>query len=335
MTPVRIVKESELREKVREPEAFAAVERAFRAIAAREVVQPHPMGFDFPEAGGEVHVKGAYLAGAPIFAIKVASGFYPNAKRGLPAGSGLVLVLDAKTGFPLALLLDNAYLTELRTGAAGALATDRLAPASVEKMAMIGTGSQARYQLRAIARVRRPGRVVAWSPSPEHRARYCEEMREALQLEVEPAESAEDALANATLVVTVTPSRSPLVPARFLAEGATIVAVGSDGPDKQELDVDVLARADKILADSLSQCERLGEIHHALDAGVVSRERIYGELSDVVSGALPGREREDELIVCDLTGVGAQDAALAETVWRTLSPTLAQSFRPSSPRFRK
>jgi ornithine cyclodeaminase len=276
------------------------------------------MAFDFEQGSGEVHVKGAYLAGAPIFAIKVASGFYRNLDRGLPVSSGLVLVFDARSGFPLALFHDNAYLTELRTAAAGALAVRHLAPETVEKMAVIGTGSQARYQLRAICGVRRPERVLAWSRDPEHRKQYAREMTEALSIPVEPAESIENALDAASLVVTVTPARKPIVAAPLVANGATLIAVGSDGPEKQELEVEILARADKVIADKLSQCARLGEIHHALEAGSLREDDVYGELGDVVSGRLPGRER-GELIVCDLTGLGAQDAALAEIAWEKLA----------------
>jgi ornithine cyclodeaminase/alanine dehydrogenase-like protein (mu-crystallin family) len=314
---MRVVDEGELREQVGEAEALAAVERAFRAIAANEVVQPEPMAFDFESARGEVHVKGAHLKDSPVFALKVASGFYSNPDRGLPLASGLVMVFDAETGYPLALLHDNAYLTELRTAGAGALATRLLAPGRIQKVAILGTGSQARYQLRAISRVRSLGAVAAWSPRVESRERYAEEMRRDLGLAVSPADSVERAAADAELIVTVTPARRPFLRASDVAPGATVIAVGSDGPDKQELEVELLARADKLIADKLSQCVRLGEIHHALEAGRLREDDVYGELGQVVTGQLAGREA-DELIVCDLTGVGAQDAALAEIVWRKI-----------------
>jgi ornithine cyclodeaminase len=237
--------------------------------------------------------------------------------------SGLVLVFDATTGFPLLLLEDNAYLTELRTAAAGALATRLLGPETIEKLAILGTGSQARYQLRAIARVKRPARVSAWSPSSERRARYAAEMTGELGIRISAVSSAKEALEDADVVVTVTPARTPIVEASFLKPGATVVAVGSDGPDKQELEVGVLERADKIVADKISQCAKLGEIHHALEAGALEEKDVYGELGDIVIGRLPGREG-DELIVCDLTGVGAQDAALAEVVWNDLGSIHSQ-----------
>lgn len=310
---MRVVDETELKRIAGEAEALEAVERAFEALARGEVTQPPPMAFDFPGVAGEVHVKGAALRGAPIFALKVASGFYENAKKGLPTSSGLVLVFDAETGFPLSLLLDNAYLTEMRTAAAGALAARLLARPAVDKMAVIGTGAQARYQLRAISRVVAIGRVEAFSPRAESRDAYAREMREMLGLNVLARASAAEAVSDAEIVVSVTPSRSPVVSAKLLRADATVIAVGSDGPDKQELEVEVLARADKIVADDLSQCVTLGEIHHAVAAGVIAEEQIHAELGDILIGAKPGREG-DELIVCDLTGVGAQDAAIAAIV---------------------
>jgi ornithine cyclodeaminase/alanine dehydrogenase-like protein (mu-crystallin family) len=314
---MEVVSEERIRQEIGEAEAFEAVERAFLALARGEVVQPPPMSFEFAEASGETHVKGAHIRGDVTFAVKIASGFYRNPEKGLPVGSGLVLVLDAATGAPWAVLQDNAYLTELRTAAAGALALHRLGPARIDKLAVIGTGAQARYQLRAMARVCDVGAVFAWSPNQEHRERYCEEMSRSLGITFTSAASAAEACDGADVVLTVTPAREPVVEARDISPFATVVAVGSDGPDKQELDVEILARASKIVVDRLSQCIALGEVHHAVASGRISEEDVYAELGEVLAGTKPGREG-DELIVCDLTGVGAQDAAMAEMVYRLL-----------------
>ena len=314
---MRIVTESELRELIQEEQALEAVEFAFRALSEGRVVQPPPMAFDFPEAEGEVHVKGAAIEGSAIFALKVASGFYRNPEQDLPVGSGLVLVFDAATGFPRALLNDNAYLTEMRTAAAGALAARLLAEERVEKMAVLGSGAQARYQLRAIARVRKLENVFAWSRTPANRERYCREMEDELGIPFAPCERPEDALDGASLVLTVTTARTPIVDSDSVSPHATILAVGSDGPDKHEIDAEILSRAGKVIADRLSQCVRLGEIHHAVEAKLMTEDDVYAELGDVVTGKKPGRE-EDELIVCDLTGVGAQDAAIAELAYSKL-----------------
>ena len=314
---MRLVTEQELRDLVHEDESLRAVENAFRALAEDRVEQPPPMAFDFPEASGEVHVKGAAIRGSPIFAVKIASGFYRNPEQNLPVSSGLVLVLDQTTGFPLALLQDNAYLTEMRTAAAGALAARLLAHETIDKMAVLGAGAQARYQLRAIRRVRDIKSVTAWSPTPANRELYCREMESELGLRCTPADTARDAVDDAALVLSATTARSPIVHADEVSKSATIIAVGSDGADKQELDAKILDQAGKVVVDRLSQCVRLGEVHHAIEAGLMGEKDVYAELGDVLIGKKSGREG-DELIVCDLTGVGVQDAAIAELAWNAL-----------------
>lgn len=314
---MKVFGEAQLREMVGAAEALSAVEIAFTALAEGRVVQPPPLGMDLDAIRGEVHIKGAYLQGEAVYAFKVASGFYRNPELGLPVGAGLVLVFDAVTGNPLALLQDNAYLTEIRTAGAGALATRLLAPDRPLKVAVVGAGAQARYQLRAISRVRRILELRAWSPFPEEVAVYVEEMASALGVPVSGASSPREVVEGADLVITVTPSREPLLELGWLARGATVVAVGSDGPDKQELAADILGAPTKVVVDSRAQCLRLGETHHAVSKGILAPEDIHAELGEVLLGRRPGREG-DELIVCDLTGVGAQDAAMAGVVWDRL-----------------
>jgi ornithine cyclodeaminase len=290
------------------------VRDAFVALARGEVTLPGVIGLELPEHEGEVHVKGAYLHGAPTYSFKVASGFYRNPERGLPVGAGLVLAFWAETGELAAVLFDNGYLTELRTGAAGALAADLLARKRVRKVAMVGVGGQARYQLEALAGVRRPELVAAWGREPARAEAYAEEMRGRLGLPVEVAPSLQEAVEGADVVVTTTPSREPLVRAEWLAPGAHVTAVGSDMPGKQELDAAVLARADKVVADRLQACLENGEIHRAVAAGAIAAGDVHAELGQIAAGERPGRESDDEITVADLTGVGVQDAALASLV---------------------
>ena len=317
--PMQIVDEATLRARVGPAAALEAVEAAFRALGEDLVMQPPPMGLEIAPVGGEVHVKGAYLAGAPIFVVKIASGFYGNTERGLPSGSGLMMVFDASTGFPVALLQDNAYLTDLRTAAAGALAAKLLTAEPLGKVAVIGSGVQARFQARALAGVRSWRQLVVWDRNPERAARCAAELSGELHRSVEPIDTAEAAVRDADLVVTVTASHAPIVEDDWVAPGATIIAVGSDGPDKQELAPSVLQHADKVVADRVAQCVEPGEIHHAITAGLLSREKVHGELGQIVTGEIRGREGR-ERIVCDLTGVGAQDAAMAEAAWRMTRP---------------
>jgi ornithine cyclodeaminase len=294
------------------------VERAFTALARGEARLPDPVGLHLPEVEGEVHVKGAHLAGAPVFAFKVASGFYRNPERGLPVGSGLFLVFDAGTGAPLALLRDNGWLTELRTGAAGALAARLLTEERPLVVAMIGTGVQARFQTRALARVRSIGQLRAWSRRRRSAEAFVEEMGSELE-SVWAAPSAEEAARGADLIVTVTPAREPLVEEAWVGAGATVIAVGSDGPGKGELAPELVARADKVVVDRLEQSARLGEMQRPLALGLMEPSDVHAELGEVVTGQRPGREGRDERIVCDLTGVGVQDVAVAEVAWRRLT----------------
>lgn len=312
---MRIIDEAHLRATIREAEAMESAERAFAAIAAGAVVQPAPMHLPIPDAQGEVHVKSAFLAGAGTFTVKVASGFYGNPRRGLQSGSGLMLVFDAATGFPVALLRDNGYLTDLRTAAAGGLAARLLCPPVLERVAVIGSGVQARMQLRALARVRSWAATSVWSRRPEHAASCCRELERELGVRAVVAQTVAAAVAGADLVLTVTPSREPLVHGEWLRPDATVIAVGADSPGKRELALSALLRADRVVPDVLEQCVRVGEMQHAVAAGVLSRLRAPATLGDVLTGRAPGRER-DELIVCDLTGTGAQDAAVAEVAWR-------------------
>lgn len=311
---VLILRENEIRSLIGPSQALATVRDAFIRLAQGAATLPGVIGLDIPPHGGEVHVKGAWLHGTPYFSIKEAAGFYANAGRGLPISSGLILVFDATTGFLRALLLDNAYLTELRTGAAGALAADLLARREVRQVGILGAGGQARYQLEALVGVRQPQRVLIWGRTPE-RARACAaELQQRFGLPVAAVATAREAVAGSEVVVTATPSREPVLRAEWVEPGTHVTAVGSDGPDKQELDVELLARADKVVADRLDQCLRLGEIHHAVAAGRFSAGMLHAELGELAAGLKPGRASEAEITVADLTGVGVQDAAVANFV---------------------
>jgi ornithine cyclodeaminase len=311
---VHILKEAEIRRLVSPAQALAAVREAFVKLARGQATLPGVIGLDIPEHEGEVHVKGAHLHGSPFYSIKEAAGFYGNVHKGLPVGSGLVLVFDATTGLLRMILFDNGYLTELRTGAAGALAADLLARRDVETVGIIGSGGQARYQLEALLGVRRPRRVLVYGRSAPAVAAYASEMSERFGLAVNPVASARDAVIDSDVVITTTPSREPIVRADWVRPGTHITAVGSDGPDKRELESAVLARADLIVADRLDQCLRLGEVHHAVAEGAIDAGRVHAELGEIAAGLARGRGSDHEITVADLTGVGVQDAAMADLV---------------------
>jgi ornithine cyclodeaminase/alanine dehydrogenase-like protein (mu-crystallin family) len=316
---MRIVSIEEIQRVIGPREAFRSAEIAFRAMAEGRVRLPLPMALSLPERRGEVHIKAAHLAGAPVFTVKIVSGFGANASDGTPVNSGYIGVFDSTTGYPLGILLDGGYLTDLRTAAAGALAATLLAPRNLAKIAIIGTGVQARYQLHALTHAGcKAAQTMAWGRSPGALEAYCREMRLDPGVAVQAASSAEQAVRDADLIVTATAAREPIIEARWLAPSATVVAVGADMPEKRELGRGVLSRANRIVVDSLVQCAAFGELHHGLADADLSADGVYAELGEIASGRKAGREGS-EMIVCDLTGLGAQDAAIGEVAWSRLA----------------
>ena len=314
---VLILREPEIRALLDPAALIRAMEQAFAAYATGKAQLPPVINLEVPEHEGEVHIKTGHLSGGPYYAVKIASGFYGNATLGRPSSNGMILVFDSRTGAPAAFLLDNGFITDLRTAAAGALAAKYLARETVRTVAVIGAGAQARYQMRLLPLVRTFREVRVWGRN-RGRAEACVQDLRRAGIPEQPsfavANSVEQGVRGADLVITVTASREPLVRAEWLAPGVTVIAVGSDGPDKQELDVEVLARSDRIVADSLPQCLRLGEIHHAVQQGAIKKEKVSTELGELAAGLKPGRQSDQEVIICDLTGVGVQDVAAASLV---------------------
>ena len=302
--------EAEVRALVGPAEALEAMRAGFAALFRGEVTQPAIMDFEFPDAEGEAHLKGAHIHGAPYWSVKAATGFWGNPARGLPLTNGLSLVFSAETGMLSAILFDNGYLTELRTGAAGALAADLLAPAEIEQAAIIGAGGQARYQLEALLGVRRPQRVVVASRSGAEA--YAEEMSATHDLDVRVTDL-ETAVRTSQLVVTTTPSRAPIVLADWLQPGTHVTAMGSDFAEKQELETAALGRADVVAADHPPVAAANGEVHHAVEAGTIRLEDVV-PLGALVTGEAVGRTGDAEITICDLVGLGVQDAAIAGEV---------------------
>jgi ornithine cyclodeaminase len=306
---MRIIEEAALRSVVTPDVAVRAIRDAFRADGEGRTHVPPVINLDVPEAHGEFHVKTALIDGVPHVAVKIASGFLDNTSKGLPSGSGLMAVFDATNGLPSALLLDNGFLTDIRTGAAGAVAAGALARSSIHTVGVLGSGLQARYQIDCLRVVRRFSRVVAWSPTRPRLDAYCEEMRRA-GYEAVAAGSIEQVCREADVLITATPSHRPLVEAAWLRPGQHVTALGADSPGKQELQAACFDAADVIAVDRYAQCSAFGELKHALDAGLVTRNDVC-ELGAIVAGRAAGRTSDGQLTIADLTGVGFQDTAIA------------------------
>ena len=309
---VTILRENEIRSCVSlNDESIRAVAYGYTRLAEGKVSMPPVIRVDVASYNGEVDIKTAYIEGLDSFAIKVASGFFDNPKIGLPYGSGMMLLISTKTGFLEAILLDNGYLTDLRTGIAGAIAAKYLAPRVIKTAGVIGSGVQARYQIRGLKHVRDFSRLLVYGIDDEQVRRYVEEISSELNLDVYRVDSPEEVIRQSDFVVTTTPSRVPYVRAEWLHSGMHITAMGADGEHKQELYPDVFKKAGRIVCDSKKQCLSLGELHHALKKNIITEKTDIIEIGELTGGLRSGRTDEKEITICDLTGVGVQDTAIA------------------------
>lgn len=312
---MKILTERELRQVVHlDLSTIDCIEKAFGLLSTGKVVMPPVLSMALRDVNAEVDVKTAYVPGFDGFAIKVSPGFFNNPSIGLPSLNGLMILLSAKTGLVEAVFLDNGYLTDVRTAAAGAVAARHLAPKVVKTAGIMGTGVQARLQLQAAHLVRPFEKALVWGRDLEKAKAAASDLQKSLGIPVAAVEDPERLVSESQLVVTTTPATDPILSADWLHPGLHITAMGSDQDDKNEIDPQVLRRSDLIVCDRVSQCELLGELRSALAAGAIQDQSSVVELGDVVSGKRAGRQGDDDITFCDLTGTGVQDTAIATFV---------------------
>ncbi len=291
-------------------DAIDIVEQAFRALASGKVIMPPILSMEIPDAHGEVDVKTAYIPGFDGFAIKVSPGFFDNPKIGLPSLNGLMILFSAKTGLVDALLLDNGYLTDVRTAAAGAVAARHLAPREVRVAGVMGTGVQARLQIQAAHLVRPFSKVLVWGRDAAKAAACARDIAAATGVEAKAIDDPAALVRESQLVVTTTAAREPILKAAWLHPGLHITAMGSDQAGKNEIEPAAVKAATLFVCDRVSQSAKLGELRSAREAG-----HLLGidppELGEVIAGIKAGRKSDEDITVCDLTGTGAQDTAIA------------------------
>ena len=312
MSNISILTEKELKGIIRlDADAVTCIEDAFHVLATKPVVMPPILRLDIVEARGEVDVKTAYVPGLDGFAIKISPGFFDNPKLGLASTNGMMVLLSARTGLAQALLLDNGYLTDVRTAAAGAVAAKHLSRQDSSVAAIFGAGMQAGMQLEALTLVRPILKARIWARDVAKAQATATALADRLGIEVTAETDPEKAISGADIIVATTPSNMPIVKAEWLAPGQHLTAMGSDAEHKNEVDPRLVIRADVFVADRLSQTRKLGELHHAIAAGLVAADQEFPELGQVVAGLAPGRSSESEITYADLTGTGIQDTAIA------------------------
>jgi ornithine cyclodeaminase len=286
MSRISILMEQDLRAVVQlDISAVDCVEQAFAALATKPVAMPPILRLDIPEFRGEVDVKTAYVPGFDGFAIKVSPGFFDNPKLGLPSLNGLMILLSVRTGLVEALLLDNGYLTDVRTAAAGAVAAKHLSREDSSVATIFGAGMQAKLQLEALQLVRPITSARIWARDHTSAQKLAHDFARDHGIEIEAIADPREALRGADIVVTTTPAEQPILLAVF-------------------------SRAIYI-PDRLAQTRILGELHHAIAAGAVKPDQQFAELGSVIAGKAVGRSSADEITFADLTGTGVQDTAIA------------------------
>ena len=297
-----------------------------------DVIEPMKQGFidysrglaEIPPVGelimedppGDVHIKYGYLKGGNHYVIKIASGFVGNNEFGIKAGQGMMLLFDIKTGQPLAILIDEANLTDIRTGIAGAITSSELASKNVNEVLIVGTGVQARYQAKYICQEMGISKVIFWGRDESKINKIANDIN-LNNVEIKIEKNLESAVRSSKLIITTTSAKSPLIDSEWVQPGTHITAVGSDTHNKCELDYNILAKANLIVADSIEQNVLRGEIHQALKHDAINEADLI-EIGEIFENPEKGRKNDQDITVADLTGVAVQDLVIAEAVYNTL-----------------
>lgn len=311
-----LLQKEEVRRLISMKEVIATVEEAYKAFNSGQVLQPPYIGIDLPGHRGEIDFKLGYNQGNETISMKASSGGFRNnpENHGVPNGMGTVLLFDGRHG-GLLCVMDGSLLTGLRTGASGAVSVKALARKDAKKIACIGTGNQARMQVRAIREVMKIAAVHAWSNHAESMARFQADIQSELDIPVVLADSKRQAVEQADILVTTTRGKGSLVEAAWVQPGTHIVAIGSDAPGKQEFEPEVF-RGAKLVVDSIAQCIEKGETQHPIARNIITPAGIHAEIGEILLGQKPGRESDEEITLFDSTGMAIQDNTTAAKIYR-------------------
>lgn len=296
--------------------ALDGVQKSFRLYSAGRVTSPPVAHLGFVDPPGDCHIKSAHLHGESSFAVKVSNGFYENPARGLPSSNGLIMVFCAQTGAPLALLLDEGLITDMRTALAGVVATSLACPDGFGTVGIIGTGIQARLQLEYLHRLKGPFEARVWGRTSASVDRYLKDLC-ARNIDVQACATVRELCGQCQTLITTTPSTKALIESGWVAAGTHITAIGADAEGKQELDPGLYSRARGILVDSREQCADHAESQHAVRAGLLRPESLV-ELGTALDGAAWQTSATGDITIADLSGLGASDAMMAQLVLRQL-----------------
>ena len=308
---MKIINLDQIKEILQQLDPLEAIEQGFVQYSQGKACIPPVAELLMP--AGEAHIKYGYINGDEFYTVKIASGFYQNSEYGLPSSNGVMLLFSQKTGELVCVLLDEGHLTDIRTAIAGAIAAKWLAPKQVHAIGVVGTGIQARLQPLHLKQITPCRQLMVWGRDQHKLNTYKLDMQRH-GFSVTLAQSVEEITDKANLIVTTTPSTQTLLHAKCIKPGTHITAMGSDTPDKQELESQILSRADLVVADSIEQCRQRGEIYQAIKSQKLDADNVV-ELGHIIE-AQSGRQNEEQITVADLTGVAVQDIKIAELVYQ-------------------
>lgn len=295
-------------------ECIAAVEAVFKLYAEGKMSPPGILGIH-AQSGG-FHIKAGLMefGNRNYFVAKTNANFPENMKKfGLPLIQGTIVLCDADNGYPL-VLMDSIEISIVRTGAATAVAAKYLSRANSKVATVCGCGNQGRISMEAIMRVRSLEQVYAFDNDYDQAERFARELSDKHHIDVKTVNDLGEAVRQSDICVTCTPSKQFFVKQEYVSPGTFIAAVGADNEEKQELDPALMV-SNKVVADLLEQSATIGDLHHALEKGFVTRADVHAELGDVIAGIKAGRTSEEEIIIFDSTGTALQDVAAAVIVY--------------------
>ena len=292
--------------------AAKVISAAYIASSSGNVQTGDVVHLSFPGSNGDCHVKSGHINNAESYVIKIASGFYDNPSKGLPSSNGMMLAFSASTGEPKAILRDEGWLTDMRTGIGGAIATKALAAKNAEKVLIIGSGIQAQFQAKCLASLmpERPFNFNIWGRNTSAAAALAEELR-GYNLNADVAKNLDEEVPLADIIITTTPATSSLFGDNLVRPGTHITAIGADTHGKQELPISLIESASLLVCDMISQSLNHGEFQVINDTDL-SKKIV--ELGNILSNNCAGRTSDNDITIADLTGIAAQDIAITSGI---------------------
>ena len=307
-----IINLKEISSIIKNIDVVTAMEKGFIQYSNGKTVVPPVAELLFENPPGDVHIKYGYIKNEEYYVIKIASGFYDNPKLGIASSQGMMLLFNQKTGQPTAVLLDEGSLTDIRTAAAGALAAKYFAPKKIKAIGIIGTGIQAKLQLQYLQKNTSYKTVWVWGRTIKNVQKFKNVL--SADFDIHIAKNTSELAKNCNLIITTTPAESPLLFEKDIQVGTHITAVGSDTSDKQELESELLKKADLVISDSIPQSKSRGEIYQAIKNRAISSDKVV-ELGTAIQNKSLCRTDKNQITIVDLTGVAVQDIMITEAVY--------------------